>query len=225
MKEKRGLARAPRWIERSEYDSLIPGTMITACFFFNPRSAASRPTTKLLPLALSQSRPGARYSVTFKGKEGKSATRFWRSQLEERVSKSILRLESESPSVKSQLRKGGKGQLGRSTTLFEMKVGEYAPTENPKQCTNDEEGPPLPEPRLLGLKATRMERVKEGVAQIELMIRRLGRIDPRSSSIGVQSHFWLYVCTFWLATEERDAEDVLERGGGSEGRGRFRRGS
>lgn len=49
--------------------------------------------------------------MTFKGKEGKSETRDWRSQVEERVSKSILRLVSESPSVKSHLCKGKGDQL------------------------------------------------------------------------------------------------------------------
>lgn len=125
--------------------------------------------------------------------------------------------------MKSHLRGGKERSVSGSATFLENRGDHSSPEKDPKQSTDQEEGSPLPEPGLLGLKATRVERREEGVAQIELVVRRLRGVDPRSSGIRIQRHFWLYICTLWLATEEGDAKDVLERGGGSEGRGRLRR--
>merc|ERR1711939_1270847 len=47
----------------SRPDEMMPGMMTTACFFSCPRDLTERPTSKLLALLLSHSRPGARTSV------------------------------------------------------------------------------------------------------------------------------------------------------------------
>lgn len=112
-------------------DSLMPGTMMTACFFLRPRSTASRPIANEVLLAVSHSLPGDRNSVILilrDEKEGKSAMSECMSKAVKESRSSPEKERIESPSVNNHLRHGTSCQLMYRTNvliaLLRVKYGD-----------------------------------------------------------------------------------------------------